>query len=130
MDYPKVSIIVLNWNGLDDTIECLESLRDVTYPNYRVIVVDNGSAGDDVRILRERFEECAHIIANDRNYGFAEGNNIGMRYALDSFDPTYLLLLNNDTVVAPDFLDKLFKVADSYRSAFKYLLHKFPRLRQ
>ena len=113
MDYPKVSIIVLNWNGLDDTIECLESLRDVTYPNYRVIVVDNGSAGDDVRILRERFGECAHIIANDRNYGFAEGNNIGMRYALDSFDPAYLLLLNNDTVIAPDSLDELVKVAES-----------------
>ena len=113
MDYPKVSIIVLNWNGLDDTIECLESLRDVTYPNYKFIVVDNGSAGDDVRILRERFGECAHTIANDRNYGFAEGNNIGMRYALDSFDPAYLLLLNNDTVIAPDSLDELVKVAES-----------------
>ena len=47
MNYPKVSIIILNWNGLKDTIECLESLRKITYPNYEVIIVDNGSSGND-----------------------------------------------------------------------------------
>lgn len=52
---PKVSIIILNWNGLEDTIECLDSLKKITYANYAVIVVDNGSSGDDVKVLRERF---------------------------------------------------------------------------
>jgi len=113
LDYPKVSIIVLNWNGLDDTIECLESLHKITYPNYQVIVVDNGSEGEDVRVLGEKFGYYVHIIENDRNYGFAEGNNIGMRYAINSYAPDYLLLLNNDTVVAPDFLDELVKVVES-----------------
>ena len=113
MDCPRVSIIVLNWNGLDDTIECLESLHKITYPNYQVIVVDNGSEGEDVRVLGEKFGYYIHIIENDRNYGFAEGNNIGMRYAINSYAPDYLLLLNNDTVVAPDFLDELVKVVDS-----------------
>lgn len=113
MDYPKVSIIILNWNGLEDTVECLESLKKVTYPNYKVVVVDNGSEGDDVRILREKFGDYIHIVQNDKNYGFAEGNNIGMRYALTNLHPDYMLLLNNDTVVAPDFLGELVRAGES-----------------
>jgi len=112
MDQPKVSIIILNWNGLEDTIECLESLKKVTYPNYEIIVVDNGSEGDDVKVLRERYRDCIHIIQNEKNYGFARGNNVGIRYALDK-GVDYVLLLNNDTVVAPDFLDEMVRVAQS-----------------
>ena len=52
MIYPKVSIIILNWNGLKDTIECLESLKKITYPNYEVIVVDNGSKGNDAVLIK------------------------------------------------------------------------------
>jgi GT2 family glycosyltransferase len=112
---PKVSIIILNWNGLDDTIECLDSLRRITYPNYEVVVVDNASAGDDVRVLREKFGDYIHSIQNDKNYGFAKGNNIGMRYAQNNSNPAYLLLLNNDTVVAPDFLNEMVQVAECDR---------------
>lgn len=112
MIHPKVSIIILNWNGLEDTIECLESLSKITYPNYEVIVVDNGSEGDDVGVLRNRFASYIHIIENDKNYGFAEGNNIGVRHALKG-EAVYILLLNNDTIVAPDFLAELVKVAES-----------------
>jgi hypothetical protein len=111
--HPKVSIIILNWNGLEDTIECLESLKKITYPNYEVIVVDNGSEGNDVEVLREKFDDWVHLIGNDRNYGFAEGSNIGMRYALANLNPNYILLLNNDTVVDPDFLTELVKAAES-----------------
>lgn len=110
---PKVSIVILNWNGVQDTIECLESLKKITYPNYEVIVVDNASSGDDVEILSQRFGDYIHIIENDRNYGFAEGNNIGIRYALKNPNTSYLMLLNNDTVVAPEFLDELVKVAEN-----------------
>ena len=55
MSFPKVCVITVNWNNFSDSAECLESLRKVTYPNYEVIVVDNGSVGDDVRLLREKF---------------------------------------------------------------------------
>jgi len=113
VSYPKVAIIVLNWNGIDDTLECLESLKKITYPNYEVVVVDNGSGGEDVRILKEKFGDYIHIIENDKNYGFAEGNNIGIRYALSAFEPAYFLLLNNDTIVAPDLLSELIKIAES-----------------
>jgi GT2 family glycosyltransferase len=107
----KVSIIILNWNGLEDTIECLESLKKITYPDYEVIVVDNGSTGNDAEVLREKFGGYIHLIQNDKNYGFAEGNNIGMRYALSS-GADYILILNNDTVVAPNSLTELVKAME------------------
>ena len=115
MDIPKVSIIVLNWNGCDDTIECLESLKKITYPNYEVIVVDNASSGNDVSILRERYSNYIQLIVNDQNYGYPEGNNIGMRSALAN-GADYLLLLNNDTVVDPQFVTELLKVAETDHS--------------
>jgi len=110
--YPKVSIIILNWNGLADTIECLQSLREVVYPNYSVIVVDNASRGDDVRILRERFGDYIQVIPNDKNYGFAKGNNVGIRYATEK-GTDYVLLLNNDTTVDPEFLTEMVTVAEA-----------------
>jgi len=110
---PKVSIIILNWNGLDDTIECLDSLKKIAYPDYDVVVVDNGSKGNDIEALKMRFGDYIKIIENDRNYGFAEGNNIGIRYALDNLDPDYILLLNNDTIVDPEFLTELVNAAES-----------------
>ena len=109
---PRVSIIVLNWNGLSDTIECLESLKKITYQNYEVIVVDNGSEGDDVHVLRAKFGNYTQLIENDKNYGFCEGNNIGIREALRN-GADYVLLLNNDTIVAPDFLSELVNVSES-----------------
>lgn len=110
--YPKVSIIILNWNGYLDTIECMESLKKITYPNYEIIVVDNASSGEDVKILKEKYADSIHIIDNDQNYGFPEGCNIGMRYALQG-GTDYLLLLNNDVKVDPEFLSKLVEVAES-----------------
>ena len=158
MNNPKVSIIILNWNGWQDTIECLESLYQITYPSYDVIVVDNDSENESVQKIREycggeievdsKFFEYSIenkpikiieytkdqaeagggkengimevpsngkmiLIKNEKNYGFAEGNNIAMRYALKALNPNYILLLNNDTVVDTEFLGELVKVAES-----------------
>jgi GT2 family glycosyltransferase len=113
MTNPRVSLIILNWNGLEDTIECLESLRKITYPNYKVIVVDNGSKGNDAQVLEEKFGDYIHLIRNDKNYGYTGGNNIAIRYAVDNSAPDYFLILNNDTIVAPDFLDQMVKVAEN-----------------
>jgi GT2 family glycosyltransferase len=113
MNQPKVSIITLNWNGLENTTECLESLKKINYPNYKVIVVDNGSEGNDAQVLEERFGDYIHLIKKDKNYGFAGGANIGMRYALNNSNPDYLLLLDNDTVVDPEFLTEMVKVAEA-----------------
>lgn len=109
----KVSIIILNWNGLEDTVECLESLKKMTYPNYEVILVDNGSEGNDAQVLKEKFGDYIHLIQNDKNYGYTGGNNIGMRYVLHDSASEYILILNNDTVVTSDLLDHMVQVAES-----------------
>lgn len=108
MENPKVSIVIVNWNGWEDTIECLESIYKIDYPDYDIILVDNHSYDDSVKRIKEHFEGKVFIvIENEENYGFAEGNNIGIRYALKYSNPKYILLLNNDTVVDEDFLKEL-----------------------
>jgi hypothetical protein len=97
MHYPKVSIIVLNWNGKDDTLECLESVCQIDYPNFDIIVVDNGSSDDSVKAIQNKFPEVT-VLETKRNLGFAGGNNVGIRYAL-KHGAEYILLLNNDTIV-------------------------------
>jgi GT2 family glycosyltransferase len=157
MKNKKVSIIILNWNGWEDTIECLESLYKIKYDNYDVIIVDNASENDSINKIREyaagnikinsnftyyetknkpieileyfkddydkktlkkdEFNKLSPnrkltIIKCDRNYGFPEGCNIGMRYALNQ-GTDYLLLLNNDTVVDENFLSELVDFAET-----------------
>ncbi|MDY6933951.1 MAG: glycosyltransferase family 2 protein [Spirochaetota bacterium] len=114
MSEPKVSIVIVNWNNLSDTTECLESLKQINYSNYNIVMVDNGSDGDDAKFLKERFSDYIRLIANDRNYGFAEGCNIGIRDAIDC-GAEYIVLLNNDTIVDPDFLSEVVKAAHSDR---------------
>jgi GT2 family glycosyltransferase len=108
---PQVTIIVLNWNGLNDTLDCLESLDQLDYQNYKVVVVDNGSVDGSVPVIRERFPAVT-IIENDENLGYAGGNNVGLRYAVTQ-GADYALLLNNDTVVDPAFLRILVDAAEA-----------------
>ena len=112
ISFPKVSVITVNWNNFNDSAECLESLRKTTYSNFEVIMVDNGSGGDDVSLLKQRFGDSIRLIVNDKNSGFAGGCNIGIKDAL-ARGADYVVLLNNDTVVAPDFLEGLVRVAQS-----------------
>ncbi len=121
---PRVFVIVVNWNGWEDTLKCLRSLAAIDYSCYHVIIVDNGSTDDSVPRLRRGIRDLGMkltLIVNDKNLGFGGGNNTGMRYVLDSLQAdgrrlvssTYLLLLNNDTVVEPHFLTCLIKVGES-----------------
>lgn len=109
---PKVFIIILNWNGAQDTIECLDSLRKVEYDNFDVLVIDNDSKGNDANEITNIHGDWIKLIKNNKNDGFAEGNNIGMRHAL-TLGADFVLLLNNDTTVAPDFLSNMVNVANS-----------------
>jgi GT2 family glycosyltransferase len=102
---PKVSIIILNWNGKDETLECLESVYQINYENYEVILVDNGSVDDSVRDFNKRFNQLI-IIENKENEGFCKGNNLGISLALER-KAEYLLILNNDTLVEPSILKDL-----------------------
>ncbi|MFZ6017577.1 MAG: glycosyltransferase family 2 protein [Nitrospirota bacterium] len=110
--WPKVAIIVLNWNGLKDTIECLESLKKITYPNYEVIVVDNGSKGNDADVLEEKYKDYIKVIRNKENLGFTGGNNVAIHYAIYRKYPVdYVFLLNNDAIIEKDCLTHLVSVA-------------------
>jgi len=108
---PRVSIIILNWNSYEVTLDCLLSLRKIDYPNFEVVVVDNGSVdGSPEKLLASAPE--IRLIRNPTNLGFAGGCNVGMRDALRR-GTDYLLLLNNDTIVAPDFLSQLVRFTES-----------------
>ncbi|RPJ61945.1 MAG: glycosyltransferase family 2 protein, partial [Dehalococcoidia bacterium] len=108
-----VAVIILNWNGLEDTRECLLSLQKIDYPRYTVIVVDNGSSGDDVECLKEQFGEYIDIVVNESNLGYAKGVNIGVKTAREKYAPDYYLLLNNDTIVDAGFLSELVESFES-----------------
>ena len=162
MNNPKVTILLLNYNGWKDAIECLESVYKITYPNWEVLLVDNGSEDDSVSKIKEwaagkipveskffeydaerkpieYIEELFYdeeeakvkvskkekewdmllphqklfILRIEKNCGFTGGNNIGIEYILRERKTDYILLLSNDTVVDPEFLGELVKVAES-----------------
>ena len=117
MSHAKVSVIVLNWNGLEDTAECLESLKKSAYPDYEVIVVDNASKGDDIKVLKERFGDYIQVVQNDSNLGCGEGFNSGIRYVMEHSRPEYIMVMNNDLVVAPECIGELVKALENDESA-------------
>ena len=112
---PQIFITILNWNGKKDTIECLESVQKIDYPNYKILVVDNGSIDDSVIFIKENFPEVI-VIENGANLGFAAGNNVGIDYAL-SQGADYILLLNNDTVVDSQMLWAFMDATEQYPGA-------------
>ncbi len=109
--WPQVFIIILNWNNWSDTLKCLNSLKKIDYPRCEIIVVDNGSK-KKLKIKSNSFKQPIIQIFNRKNLGFAEGNNIGIRYALKS-KADYVLLLNNDTLIEKNFLKELVLQAES-----------------
>ena len=109
----KVSIIILNYNGQKDTLECLESVNQVRRfkgLKVNIIVVDNNSSDGSVKAIRNKFPQIK-VIQNQKNLGFAQGNNIGIRYALKN-NTDYIMLLNNDTLVEKNFLVQLIKAME------------------
>ena len=99
---PSIFVVILNWNGKNDTLECLDSVSKIVYPNFQTVVVDNGSTDDSVKAIHARFPQIK-LLETGTNLGFAEGNNVGIRYALAQ-GADALLLLNNDTIVDPHLL--------------------------
>jgi GT2 family glycosyltransferase len=152
--HPFIPIVILNWNGWKDTLACIQSLLNISYSSFAIIIVDNGSQDKSVKMIRQfclthideqkkeiipqigipiHYEEYSRgdksiypenektlppsqssviLLKNEKNEGYAEGNNLGIRYALERFNPDYILILNNDTVVHPDFLSALTEIAE------------------
>ncbi len=118
---PKVAIIILNWNGITDTITLLKNLESVEYVNFSVLVVDNASTDDSVGQIARYMEQLRRsdkpalklsLLPLSKNFGYAEGNNKGIVQASRE-KPDYYLLLNNDTLVDPHFLSRLVEAAES-----------------
>jgi GT2 family glycosyltransferase len=109
---PHLWIVVVNYNGLEDTRKCLRSLGAAGDPAPHVVLVDNASAQDPIAALRAEFP-WVHYVRNPVNEGWAGGNNVGVRYALDR-GADYVLLLNNDTVVSPRLVGTLLGTAAAH----------------
>ena len=121
----NVSVIVLTWNGKKDTTQCLESIGKSQISNFKlqIIVADNGSTDGTQKAVRKLFKKISNppklackLIENKANLGFAEGNNIGMKYALES-GADYVMLLNNDTYVDENLVVDLVKEIKKYPKA-------------
>lgn len=142
--FPKVCIIILNWNSWKDTIYCLESIFKIEYESYDILIIDNASEDDSVKNIINYLEfkvklkpykfksknksvkyiykneksdlnstfHSLTILENEDNYGFAKGNNIGIKYVKKELNPDYYLLLNNDTIVDKKFLNELVNIAE------------------
>jgi GT2 family glycosyltransferase len=110
MNQPLVYVIVLNYNGRRWIEACFAALLNTRYNNFRAVLVDNGSGDGSVELVRSEFPQ-AQIIMNDGNLGFSEGNNVGIRKALaDGAD--YVVLLNPDTKVEPEWLNDLIAIGE------------------
>lgn len=123
-----VLVVVLNWNGLEDTEHCLESLSNQTYSDYKIALVDNDSTepstNERLEAIEKRYGSLVNILRNTKNLGFAGGVNTGIRHAIEhNFD--YVALFNNDAVAEPDWLDKLVISAENNSSTITtgLLLH-------
>ncbi|UII81017.1 glycosyltransferase family 2 protein [Flagellimonas sp. CMM7] len=97
-----VSIITINYNESEVTLDLLQSIRGLTYPNYEIIVVDNASPKDNPDIIKEKYPEV-NLVKSKENLGFAGGNNLGIKQAKGD----YLLFINNDTIVPKGFIEPL-----------------------
>lgn len=111
----SVAIIIVHFNTDQETLECLQSLKKIKRQGLKVqtIVIDNGSK-QPLLLPPQLVTKQLRLIRSDANLGFTNGNNLGISVAVRDFNPDYLLLLNNDTVVQPDFLQQLVAAAESH----------------
>lgn len=126
MSWKKVAVIIVNFNGVNDTIECINSLfRSKLNDTLEIIVVDNASKTDEALRIKEKYPNIC-TIRSDVNGGFSAGNNIGIKYALEK-GADYIMLLNNDTVIAPDMISFLLRYCeDSVVAVPKMLYYSEP----
>jgi len=123
---PKVFVIIINWNGERDTIVCLDSLLKINYDNCHVLLSDNGSRKESLDVLKDwnvtHIKEgrsgiaALEILENGKNLGFTGANTVGINHALAN-GADYVLFLNNDTIVTPEFLTRMVVAAEADSSA-------------
>jgi len=115
MSNARVCVILLNYNRGNDTTECIDSFFHCTYPHFHILVVDNASTDDSVAVLKRRIPGL-EIVQTGQNLGYTGGINFGIRCARQT-SPEYILILNNDTLVTPDFLHRLIEAMEQNPAA-------------
>ena len=127
MEYPKIAIVILHWKHVSDTIHCLESVKKCNYQNFQIVLLLNGASHDDQITLENTVGKWpeVHILKEKNNTGFAEGNNIAIRYTLNNIKPEYILTLNNDTEVTPDFIEEALAKAMTGIDMVQCLMYEF-----
>jgi len=108
---PRVVVLIVTWNRVDEAVRCLESFARLRYPNYEVLVVDDASRDATVSVVRERYP-WATMIANGQNLGYAGASNVGFRAALAA-GADYVFLLNQDTELTEGVLSELVRIMES-----------------
>src|SRR5208282_3930208 len=108
----EVAIVLLNFHGTTDTLKCLDSIRAIDPESCLTIVVENGSTPDPSSELTQA-HPWVKVMRREDNGGWAGGNNTGIRYALEN-GAEWVLLLNNDTIVAPKLVDRLLAAAQHH----------------
>ncbi|MGD2169659.1 MAG: glycosyltransferase family 2 protein [Chlamydiota bacterium] len=101
-EFPQIFILILNWKNKEDTIKCVTSVKKINYPAFSTVLIDNGSEDGSVETFQELFPEIT-LLRNDKNLGYAEGNNVGIKYAIGK-GADFILILNNDALVDPNIL--------------------------
>lgn len=110
--FPKVAILILNWNDACSTLETLTSVQGLEYENFEIFLVDNGSTDASREMVPAQFPGV-HIISSPQNLGVAGGRNLGLEAILRWPDVEYVLMLDNDVTVEPQLLDKLVAAAEA-----------------
>lgn len=124
----RVAVVVLNWNGIEDTEECLSHLAKQSFRDFHIVLIDNGSVEQNTEMkletIKARYGDLITIIRNKENQGFAGGVNIGIQHAFKG-EYEFVALLNNDAVPADNWLEKLVESADARSSGITtgLLLH-------
>ncbi|MBN20217.1 MAG: hypothetical protein CL678_02930 [Bdellovibrionaceae bacterium] len=113
MKSPKVILIMLNWNGHEETLNCLKSLEQNTYPNTDLILIDNGSTIENFQKLQKRLPKGIIPHRIEKNQGFAGGMNFGLHIA-EKEKPDYVILLNNDTEVPPNMIATMTEIMEEH----------------
>jgi len=111
LDHPRVYILILTWNRVDDVLTCLSHLHELDYPNYVPVVIDNASEDGTVEAIKERYPDVT-VLENSINLGYAGGNNRGLKYALDR-GADYMLIVNSDTILPANLISELVRIAAS-----------------
>lgn len=109
---PRVGIIIVCYNGVADTVECLQSLRALSYANHFTVLVDNASSDGTAARIQTEFPEVL-LVQHPQNVGFTGGNQTGVREAIQR-EADFLFLLNPDTTVAPDLLERLLETWEEH----------------